>query len=78
MKLILCLAILSCSAIAENLSLLEQKRLIEENKKLKAELEACKSNPSTQDSKKLMQTLERGKKFQEDQLRALEELEKED
>lgn len=78
MRLILLLAIVSSTAFSQNLSPQEQKNLIEENKRLRAELESCRTNPSSEESKKLMQTLERGKKFQEDQAKALEELEKED
>lgn len=68
----------SLTSLSQTLSTEEQKQLIEENKRLKSELDSCRTNPPKEDSKNLMKTLERGKKFQEDQLNALEQLDKED
>lgn len=67
---------LSVSAFAQNLSPEEQKNLIEENKFLKQEILKAKETP--QDSAKLMETLQKGQRFQEEQNKALEELERED
>jgi len=78
MRWIILLMIFPFTTLAQGLSADEQKQLMEENKRLKAELESCRTNPSTEESKNLMKTLERGKKFQEDQAKALEELDKED
>lgn len=64
------------SVFAQNLSPEEQQKLIEENKFLKAEILKAKESP--QDSAKIMETLKKGQKFQEEQARALEELDKED
>lgn len=78
MKLmILCLLVVT-SAFSQDLTSEEQKALIEENKFLKAELMKSKSNPSTAESKKMMEALEKGRRFQEEQIKALEELDKEE
>lgn len=64
---------------AQNLTQEEQKRLIEENKFLKEEILKLKSQQSApQNSAKIMEALQKGKTFQEEQQKALEELDKED
>lgn len=78
MKFILCLVIFSQFASAQNLSPEEQKRLIEENKILKEELKKARSEPAPQDTAKIMEALQRGKKYQEDSNKLLEELDKEE
>lgn len=70
--------LLSASAFSQILSPEEQKALVEENKFLKEEILKAKQNPTPQDSAKLMETLKKGQKYQEDQAKALEELDKED
>lgn len=73
---ILLLMILTSPLYAQNLTPEEQKNLIEENKFLKEEILKAKETP--QDSAKIMETLKKGQRFQEDQAKALEELDKED
>jgi nicotinamide riboside kinase len=77
MNILSCLLLLLTYAFAQNLTPEEQRRLIEENKFLKAEILKCKSIPSSEDSKRLMETLQRGKTFQEEQNKALKELDEE-
>lgn len=72
------LFLFTTSLFAQNLTPEEQQRLIEENKFLKAEVLKAKENPTPQNSEKLMEALKRGQKFQEDQAKALEELDKEE
>ena len=72
--------ITSFSIFAEaSLSLEEQKRLIEENKQLKSQLKEKQGGDKvdSQQSQMIMEKLKAGKKFQEDQQKALEELDKE-
>ena len=73
-KIILSLLLIS-SATAQNLSPEEQKKLIEENKMLREEIKKLQAKPT--DSSKLMDALRKGQKYQEEQLKALEELDKE-
>lgn len=76
MKLIFLIALLA-SSHAQNLTQEEQKALIEENKMLREQIKKQQAAPP-QDSAKLMEALKKGQKFQEDQNKALEELDKED
>ena len=72
--------ITSFSILAEaSLSLEEQKRLIEENKQLKSQLKEKQGGDQvdSQQSQMIMEKLKAGKKFQEDQQKALEDLDKE-
>jgi hypothetical protein len=72
--------ITSFSILAEaSLSLEEQKRLIEDNKQLKSQLKEKQGGDQvdSQQSQMIMEKLKAGKKFQEDQQKALEELDKE-
>ena len=67
--------------MAQNLSAEEQKNLIEENKMLREELKKLQNeqkNPNSSESMKMMEALKRGQTFQEEQNKALEELDKED
>lgn len=77
MKLLSCLFLFVSLAQAQNLSPEEQKRLLDENKFLKEELMKAKTNPAPEQSNQMMQALQKGKKFQEDQNKALEELDQE-
>jgi regulator of replication initiation timing len=63
------------SAFAQNLSPKEQKDLIEENKMLREELNKLQNHPGN--SNKIMEALKKGQKYQEEQNKALEELDKE-
>jgi hypothetical protein len=74
---ILLFLFLTTSVLAQNLSPEEQKNLIEENKMLKAQIQK-KNDPTPQESQKIMETLIKGQKYQQDQAKALEELDKED
>jgi hypothetical protein len=76
MKAIILLLIFSTSLLAQTLSPDEQKKLIEENKMLREEL--TKSQAAPAQSPQIMDTLKKGQKFQEDQQKALEEIDKED
>lgn len=87
MKFIILIGILAWVANAQSLSPEQQKKLIEENNELKEEvkflkaevLKAKSQSPAVpQDTSKMMEALVRGKKFQEEQNKALEELDKED
>jgi long-subunit acyl-CoA synthetase (AMP-forming) len=81
MKTALLLLLLSTASMAQNLSPEEQKNLIEENKMLREELKKLQNeqkNPNSSESMKMMEALKRGQKFQEEQNKALEELDKED
>ena len=62
-------------AWAQNLTPEEQKNLIEENKMLKEQLKK-QQNPEVPAN--MMQALQKGQKYQEEQNKALEELDKED
>jgi len=75
MKKTILIFLLISSAHAQNLSPKEQQELIEENKMLKAEIKKLQNTPS--DSSKLMDALKKGQKYQEEQIKALEELDKE-
>ena len=77
MKTSILLILLLCSfAEAQNLSPEEQKNLIEENKMLREQLKKQQEAPA--DSAKMMEALKKGQKYQEEQNKALEELDKED
>jgi hypothetical protein len=77
-KFTLCLLLLHGAASAQNLSPGEQKRLVDENKMLRDEIQRLKTQPAPADSRKMMDALMKGKKFQEEQNKALEELDKEE
>jgi hypothetical protein len=70
--------LLSLSALAQTMSPEEQKRLVEENKMLRQEILNLKTEPSGKDSAKIMETLQKGKKHQEESNQMLEELVKEE
>jgi hypothetical protein len=76
MKFLIFFHFISFIVSAQNLSPEEQKKLIEENKILKDQLQ--KSKAPTPDSVKLMEALKRGEKFQKEQNQMLDELDKED
>ncbi len=76
MKYLIFFHFISLIVSAQNLSPEEQKKLIEENKILKDQLQKSK-NPAP-DSVKIMEALKRGEKFQKEQNQMLEELDKED
>lgn len=83
MKICIFFALFAFNSFAQNLSPAEQKVLLEENKKLKEEVKMLREEinnqqSSPQDSAKLMEGLKKGQKFQEEQLKALEELDKEE
>ena len=78
MKEAICVLFLSFLAFAETLTPEEQKRLIEENKMLRQEIFKQKSEPTSKDSVKMMEALQKGKKHQEEANAHLEELDKED
>lgn len=81
MKTALLLCLITSSALAQGLSAEEQKNLIEENRMLREEikkLQDSQNNPTSAQSQKMMEALQRGKRFQEEQNKALEELDKED
>ncbi len=69
------LLLLSASAWSQNLTPEEQKNLIEENKMLKEQLKK-QQNPEV--PAHMMRALQKGQKYQEEQNKALEELDKED
>lgn len=73
----LILIFISVFSHAQNLSPEEQKALIEENKMLREQIKKRQAAPP-QDSAKMMEALKKGQKYQEDQNKALEELDKED
>lgn len=75
MKILIILALMSSSLFAQNLTPEEQKHLIEENKMLKEQLKK-QQNPEVPSH--MMQALQKGQKYQEEQNKALEELDKED
>ena len=76
MKLLILLALLTSVSFAQNLSPEEQKNLIEENKMLREQLKKQQEAPKVPDN--MMQALQKGQKYQEEQNKALEELDKED
>ena len=76
MKILILLAFLTSTAFAQNLSPEEQKNLIEENKMLREQLKKQQEAPKVPDN--MMQALQKGQKYQEEQNKALEELDKED
>lgn len=76
MKITIILILLSSLATAQNLTPEEQKNLIEENKMLREQLNKQQTQPA--DSAKMMEALKKGQKYQEEQNKALEELDKED
>ncbi|MFL5808428.1 MAG: hypothetical protein ACJ749_02845 [Flavisolibacter sp.] len=76
MKIIIALCLLSNFTFAQNLSPDEQKKLVEENKMLREEIMKSKANPEVPPN--MMEALQKGQKFQEDQNKALEELDKDD
>lgn len=75
MKILIIFALMTSSLFAQNLSPEEQKNLIEENKMLKEQLKK-QQNPEVPAD--MMKALQKGQKFQEEQNKALEELDKED
>jgi uncharacterized protein YlxW (UPF0749 family) len=75
MKILILMMFLITSAFAQNLSPKEQKDLIEENKMLREELNKLQNHPGN--SNKIMEALKKGQKYQEEQNKALEELDKE-
>lgn len=82
MKFFILIISLSLPAFSQPLSQEDQKQLIEENSRLKKENqelkeELLKLQGQSADTSEMMKILQRGKKYQEDQLKALEELEKE-
>lgn len=88
MKFLISLMFMTSLACAQNLSPAEQKRLLEENQSLKEEIKFLKEEvmkaknqagqPTSKDNAKMMETLIKGQKYQEAQLKALEELDKEE
>lgn len=76
MKILILLALMTSASFAQNLSPEEQKNLIEENKMLREQLKKQQENPKVPDN--MMQVLQKGQKYQEEQNKALEELDKED
>lgn len=76
MKLLILLALVTSVSFAQNLSPEEQKNLIEENKMLREQLKKQQEAPKVPDN--MMQALQKGQKYQEEQNKALEELDKED
>lgn len=83
MKILVFIFIISMPAFSQSLSPEDQKRLLEENSALKKENQQLKEELSrvqgpSGDTARMMEVLQKGKKYQEDQLRALEELEKEE
>lgn len=75
MKILIILTIMSSSLFAQNLTPEEQKNLIEENKMLKEQLQK-QQNPEV--PAHMMKALKKGQKYQEEQNKALEELDKEE
>ena len=67
--------LLSFTALAQNLSPEEQKRLIEENASLKAQAASQELDPAQ--SEAIMQKLQKGQKHQQESNEYLEELDKE-
>lgn len=78
MKFAFCMIFFSLCSLAQNLSAEEQKRLIEENKLLKAELQKMNSSPSPKESQQIMESLKKGQRYQEEANKYLEELDKEE
>ncbi len=83
MKMGILILLFTLPAFSQSLSPEEQKRLIEENSALKQENQKLKSELSKHqgqnaDTARMMEILQKGKKYQEDQLKALEELENEE
>ena len=71
--------LIATAAVAQNLSPEEQRRLTDENKMLREEIQRLKTQPARPaESGKMMEALMKGKKFQEEQNKALEELDKEE
>ncbi len=56
----------------------EQQKLIEENKFLSEEALKSKTKVDNQESKRMMEVLQKGKKHQEDQIEFLKELDQEE
>jgi hypothetical protein len=56
----------------------EQQKLIEENKFLREEALKSKTKVDNQESKRMMEVLQKGKKHQEDQIEFLKELDQEE
>lgn len=56
----------------------EQQNIIEENKFLKQEVLKSKTQINNEESKKMMEVLQKGKKHQEDQIEFLKELDQEE
>ncbi len=76
MKVFIFSFLLSTALTAQILTVEEQKHLIEENKMLREEIKKLHAKP--QDNEKIMDALKKGQKYQEEQNKALEELDKED
>lgn len=80
MKLFIPILFFTQIAFSQSLTSEEQKRLIQdnqslraENKRLQEELAKVKGQNSA-DTARMMEVLQKGKKYQEEQLKALEEL----
>lgn len=56
----------------------DQQKLIEENKFLREEALKKKTHVDTEESKKMMEVLQKGKKHQEDQIEFLKELDQDE
>jgi hypothetical protein len=78
MKQTFYLLLLSFSALAQTMTPEEQKLLVEENKMLRQQLLKLKTEPPAKDSAKIMESLQKGKKHQEEANKMLEELDKEE
>jgi len=76
MKILIIVALMSSMSFAQNLTPEEQKNLIEENKMLREQIKKQQEEPKV--PAHMMEALKKGQKFQEDQNKALEELDKED
>ena len=83
MKIWMLFLLVSLPVYSQSLSAEDQNRMKEENAMLKKENQQLKDEllklkgQSKADMAKMMEVLQKGKKYQEDQLKALEELEKE-
>lgn len=77
MNFLMCFFLLTTTLMADTLTHDEKKELVEENQMLREEIKKLQ-NQGPADSAKMMEALKKGQKFQEDQNKALEELDKED
>ncbi len=80
MRLLLALVLvfLTLKTFSQNLSQEEQRKLLEEVKLLREKVKALEGRSEGTVPPDLMKTLQKGLKHQQDQQRALDELEKED